>query len=134
MSTALLALCLSAGALRVELPMSSFTLRWRHSIEKTEWAEDYELAGDWLHLSQARIRGSGAGMEPPAGAVLLHGVWHYRPAERWHRELVLARSGFVPDYELCTAAGCRPLTDWLPLDHDAEGPTVLRSCPLRHKK
>ena len=65
---ALAALCLVAGSLQVSLPVTQFGLRWQHSIEKIEWAEDYEVAGPWLHLSQARIRGSGAGMEPPEGA------------------------------------------------------------------
>ena len=69
------ALCLAAGALTTSLPIGQFTLRWQHSIEKVEWAEDYEVAGDWLHLSQARIRGSGAGMEPPPGAVLVDGIY-----------------------------------------------------------
>ncbi|MDM4765702.1 DUF1850 domain-containing protein [Pelomonas sp. SE-A7] len=126
---ALLALCLSAGALEVKLPIRSFTLRWQHSIEKTEWAEDYEIAGPWLLLSQARIRGSGAGMEPPADAVLIQGVWHYRPADRWRRELLLARSGFTPDHELCFAGRCRPISHWLPQDDGRQGATVLRACP-----
>ena len=78
-----------------------------------------------LHLSRAHIRGSGAGMEPPPGAVLLDGVWHYRLADPWRRELVLARSEFVPDYQLCFAGGCWPLTRWLPL---SAGPTTLRAC------
>lgn len=122
----IVALCLAAGALQVSLPVSSFTLRWQHSIEKVEWAEDYEVAGTWLHLSQARIRGSGAGMEPPPGAALIDGVWHYRLADPWRRELLLARSEFVPDYELCIAdAGCRRLSHWLPV---AAGTTRLSSC------
>ncbi len=89
----LAALCLAAGGLQVSLPVSQFTLRWTHSIEKVEWAEDYEVAGAWLHLSRARIRGSGAGMEPPPGSWLLHGVWHYRLDDPWRREIVLARNG-----------------------------------------
>jgi hypothetical protein len=123
---ALVALCLAAGSLQVNLPVSRFTLRWQHSIEKVEWDEDYEVVGAWLHLSQARIRGSGAGMEPPPDARLVNGVWHYRPADPWRRELVLARSGFVPDYELCIDGACRRLSHWLPV---AAGTTTLRACP-----
>jgi hypothetical protein len=122
---ALAALCLAAGALQLRLPITQFTLRWQHSIEKVEWDEDYELAGAWLHLSQARIRGSGAGMEPPAGAVLIDGVWHYALADPWRRKIVLARSEFVADYELCSGGRCRRLTHWLPI---AAGPATLRSC------
>lgn len=122
---ALAALCLLAGGLQVRLPVTHFTLRWQHSIEKVEWAEDYEVAGAWLHLSQARIRGSGAGMEPPAGSTLVGGVWRYRLADPWRREIVLARSEFVPDYELCIDGACRRMTDWLPI---SAGATTLRAC------
>ncbi|HEY1089931.1 MAG TPA: DUF1850 domain-containing protein [Burkholderiaceae bacterium] len=108
------ALCFSNGTQQIELPLRSFTLQWRHSIEKTLWQEDYEVAGRWLHLSQARIRGNGAGMEPPPDAALIGGVWHYRLADPWRHELWLARSPYVPDYELCSAGVCRPLEHWLP--------------------
>ena len=120
------ALCLSAGAAApVAIATQHFTLRWQHSIEKTAWEEDYVLAGDWLLLSGARIHGSGAGMEPPPTAVLQGGVWHYRIADPWRRELVLARSEFVRDYELCLQQRCRPLSDWLPV---AAGTTTLQTC------
>jgi hypothetical protein len=74
-------LCIAAGALVTTLAVESFTLAWTHSIEKTRWEEDWRLAGGRLQLVEARIRGSGAGMEPPAGAVLENGVWRYR--RRW---------------------------------------------------
>ncbi len=120
------ALCLSAGALpEVRIPVTQLTLRWQHSIEKIEWDEDWEVVGGWLHLSQARIRGSGAGMEPPDDARLINGVWSYRLADPWRREVVLARSEFVPDYELCIGGGCRRLSRWLPI---AAGPTTLTAC------
>ena len=120
------ALCLSAGpAPPVAIATQHFTLRWQHSIEKTAWEEDYVLAGNWLLLSGARIHGSGAGMEPPPTAVLQGGVWHYRIADPWRRELVLARSEFVRDYELCLQQRCRPLSDWLPV---AAGTTTLQTC------
>jgi hypothetical protein len=121
----LAALCLVAGGTQVGLPVSAFTLRWQHSIEKVEWAEDYIVAGAWLYLQRAHIRGSGAGMEPPSDAWLDHGAWHYRPDDPWRRELVLARSGFVPDYELCIEGDCQRLTHWLPL---SDGPATLKPC------
>lgn len=121
----MLALCLIAGSLQVQLPVHNFTLRWQHSIEKITWAEDYEVVGSWLHLSQARIRGSGAGMEPPDGSTLVRGVWRYRLADPWRHEIVLARSEFVPDYEVCIDGVCQRLTHWLPI---SAGPTTLRSC------
>lgn len=125
MSALAAALCLAAGALQVSLPVQQFTLRWQHSIEKIAWDEDYEIAGSWLHISRARILGSGAGMEPPPDAWLLDGVWHYRLADPWRREVVLARSEFTPDYQLCIAGRCRPLTDWLPI---AAGPVTMKPC------
>ncbi|CAM5781400.1 DUF1850 domain-containing protein [Rhizobacter fulvus] len=121
----LAALCLAAGGLHAIVPVTHFTLRWQHSIEKIEWAEDYAIVGPWLHLSEARIRGSGAGMDPPEGAQLREGEWHYRIADPWRREVVLARSEFVPDYELCIEGRCKRLTTWLPI---AAGPATLRAC------
>lgn len=74
-------LCITAAAagLDVSLPLQHFTLAWTHSIEKIRWEEDYRMVGTHLQLVEARIRGSGAGMEPPDGAVLKNGVWHYQP-------------------------------------------------------
>jgi hypothetical protein len=120
-----LALCILAGGLQVAVPAERFTLAWQHTVEKILWEEDYRLAGDWLFLVGARIRGSGAGMEPPDDAVLTGGVWHYVPQQRWHRQLVLARSEFGDDYRLCIDRRCDPLTNWLPRD---TGPTVLEAC------
>ena len=120
------ALCLVAGALTVTVPATRFTLAWEHSVEKVAWEEDYLVAGDWLYATGARIRGSGAGMEPPDGSVLHDGAWRYRPAQRFLRELRLARSEFTPDYRLCFDGRCRPLSDWVPL---SAGPTTLRPCP-----
>lgn len=106
-------LCLAAAALSVVLPFQSFTLAWTHSIEKIRWEEDYRLAGRRLELVQARVRGSGAGMEPPEGAVLRDGTWHYSPRLPPLPRLTLARSGHVADYELCHEGRCRPLRDIL---------------------
>jgi hypothetical protein len=103
------ALCITIGALTTALPVQGFTLRWQHTVEKLLWEEEYLVAGDWLVLTGARVRGSGAGMEPPAGAVLVGDAWVYRPADRWRRSLLLARSEFGADYELCSDGRCEPL-------------------------
>ena len=71
------------------------------------------------------IQGSGAGMEPPPDAVLQGGVWHYRVADPWRRSLVLARSEFVRDYELCVHDHCQPLSHWIAV---AAGTTTLQAC------
>jgi hypothetical protein len=132
----LLGLCLAlaaAPAAVVFVPGHHFTLAWTHSIEKTRWEEDYAVradatapAGAVLQAVQARIRGSGAGMEPPPGAVLRDGWYAYTPAEAPPAVLRLSRSGFVPDYELCPGGrDCRPMGAWLPGDG---GVTLLSAC------
>jgi hypothetical protein len=107
-------ICLAAGAVVVALAGDTMTLVWTHSVEKTRWEEDWRLEGGALVARAARVRGSGAGMEPPAGARLAAGAWHYRPTLPPQQRLTLARSSVADDYELCDAAGCRPLADRLP--------------------
>ncbi len=104
-------LCLSAAALSLVLPLQSFTLAWTHSIEKIRWEEDYQVSGRVLRLTEARIRGHGAGMEVPEGAVLHAGVWHYTPPVNEFPELLLARSSYTADYELCRNDSCRPIAE-----------------------
>jgi hypothetical protein len=119
-------LCLAAGAAVARVPAPAFTLAWNHSIEKIRWEEDFRVRGDLrLELVEARVRGSGAGMEPPPGAVLRHGVWHYRPPLAELEELRLARSRYVQDYELCVEGACRPLATYIPID---AGTTTVTAC------
>ena len=119
-------ICLAAGALHAFVATAQFTLAWTHSIEKIRWEEDYRVSGNELRLEEARIRGSGAGMEPPEGAQLRGGVWHYRPAMGALRELRLARSDYTTDYELCIpGARCRSLATWIPVK---AGTTVVTAC------
>ncbi len=106
------AVCLAALGLTLHLPFQAFTLAWTHSIEKTLWEEDYRVVAGGLQLSEARIRGSGAGMEPPQGAVLKHGVWHYTPALPVQQRLRLARSVYAGDYTLCWSGTCHPLAEF----------------------
>lgn len=121
-------LCLAAGAVAASLAVESFTLTWIHSIEKIRWEEDWRIAGHALVIDEARIRGSGAGMEPPAGAVLKNGVWHYRPALPPQAVLRLTHSPHAAGYRLCTPALCQPLADHLPgIDNNAV--IEIRECP-----
>jgi hypothetical protein len=106
-----IALCIAAAGLAISLPLQSFTLAWTHSIEKIRWEEDYRVGDQHLELAEARIRGSGAGMEPPDGAVLKNGVWHYKPALTAVERLHLARSPYVADYELCWDGACHPMAE-----------------------
>ena len=119
-------LCLAApGYATVRIPAERFTLVWRHSIEKVDWEEDYAIVGSRLHLSEARIRGSGAGMEPPDDARLVDGVYVYHPRQPWFDGLDLARSSYVEDYRLCIGGACRPMSAWIPV---AAGSTHVTPC------
>lgn len=124
-----LALAAQPAAAPVFVPAERFTLAWTHSIEKVRWEEDYEVAlrGGALALLAvaARVRGSGAGMEPPAGAVLRDGWYEFAPARRVHGELALTRSPYTADYDFCAGGACRPLSALLPSDG---GVTRLAAC------
>lgn len=117
------------SAVPVFLPGEHFTLAWTHSIEKVRWEEDYAVrAGPPLRLQalRARIRGSAAGMEPPADAVLQDGWYNYQPATRSPEGLRLTRSEFTADYDWCDAQHrCTPLAHWLPSDGNI---TLLVPC------
>jgi hypothetical protein len=106
-------LCLSAGTLTATLAVVQFTLAWTHSIEQTRWEEDWHIVDTTLVISEARIGGTGAGMEPPPGATLTNGVWHYRPALAPQSSLRLTHSLHTVGYELCANKLCRPLIDHL---------------------
>jgi hypothetical protein len=108
-----MALCLGAGLLAATLAANAFTLAWTHSIEKIRWEEDW-LVGEHLQLVAARVRGSGAGMEPPAGAELRDGVWHYRPNLPALETLTLSHSPHAGEYTMCVHGKCRPLSALLP--------------------
>nr|WP_246316307.1 DUF1850 domain-containing protein [Tepidicella baoligensis] len=125
-----LSLALAGGPPAVFLPWEHFTLAWMHSIEKVRWEEDYAVVRDaggvWsLQAVESRVKGSGAGMDPPPGAVWRDGWFVHRPAAIRVDVLRLSRSDFVPDYELCTATGCHPLSHHLPSDG---GTTLVQAC------
>lgn len=121
-------LCLAAGAVAATLAVESFTLAWTHSIEKVRWEEDWRIENRMLVIAEARVRGTGAGMEPSADAVLKDGAWHYRPTVSPQARVRLAHSPYTAGYELCIAGQCSPLADHLP---GAENPStiVLEACP-----
>jgi hypothetical protein len=117
-------LCLAAAGVLVSLPVTDFTLAWEHTVERIEWQEDYHLAPEGLVLTEARIQGNGAGMEPGEGAVLQDGWWRWRPERSMLTELVLARSD-AGDWRLCWAeSGCRGLAGLVP----GTEPVTLRPC------
>jgi hypothetical protein len=73
-----LSLCLASASVVKALSIVTFTLVWTHSIEKVDWQEDWRVTPQGLLLTQARVKGSGAGMEPPPGARLING-WYQWP-------------------------------------------------------
>jgi hypothetical protein len=122
-----MSICLIAGLLIAQFE-NDITLRWTHSIQKTVWEEDYRREGAALRLIEARIRGTGAGMEPPADAVLKDGVWHYTPHLSVLPRVSLRHSPHVPPYVLCSGSDCRTVDLWLPgLADDA----ILELAPCR---
>jgi hypothetical protein len=104
-----LALCI-AGAKALTIAATSFTLGWTHSVQKTEWREDWTVGPAGLTLVEARVKGSGAGMEPGENAVLKDGWWVWQPDVKAVPVLVLAASGATgTGWRLCTAGGCHDL-------------------------
>jgi hypothetical protein len=127
LSAAAAALCLILGANTVTLPAERFTLAWTHSVEKTGWQEDYVVRDGRLVLTQARIEGTGAGMEPPPNAILQSGWWHYTPDLPPLTELRLTLSPYTADYRLCWNGSCRLLAG-LVRAKDRDGTVVVRAC------
>ena len=121
-------LCLAAGPAVAPLLATALTLAWTHSVEKIAWEEDWRESPAGLVLVEARIRGSGAGMEPPPEARLEGGVWRWQPGVPAMEEVVLRRSGATADWRLCMEGVCRPMEAYLPADAD---PVVLSVCADR---
>lgn len=122
----MLGVCLVRGVATVALATSHFQLSWMHSIEKIRWTEDWQVTPAGLVIAQASVRGSGAGMEPPAGAVWRDGAWWYRPALPPQNAFVLAASEFTPDHTLCVGPACKPLHEWAP----GHGPVRFEPCTV----
>lgn len=118
-------LCLLAGAVTVPLMAADVTLSWKHSVEHTVWQEDWHADRAGLRLVAARIKGSGAGMEPPPSAVLKDGFWTWTPSLTPLPEVVLRRSGATADWHVCRDKRCIAMGDLLPKDAD---PVVLTTC------
>lgn len=116
----------ASGLVTAFLSTTGFTLSWEHSVERVQWEEDYRVEGTRLALTEARIKGSGAGMEPPDDAVLRNGAWHYRPDLPPLPELRLTVSS-VGDYTLCWPGLCWPLSSLVAVPE--EGAVVfIRAC------
>ncbi len=125
-----MSLCITSGSLLAALPLTAFTLTWTHSIERIRWEEDWHIDGPALVVREARIRGSGAGMEPPPGAKLRNGTWHYAPKIPPQTMLHLANSAYAATYKLCFNGACHALADLLPgIEDNAEHNAVITLAP-----
>lgn len=127
-----MSLCIStAGAIvKTYAGVVAFTLAWTHSVQKTEWQEDWRIAANGrLFIAEARVQGTGAGMEPPSGSRFDGEYWRWVPKLPPMREVTLRRSGATADWRLCIDGTCRPIGDVVPKDAD---PVVLSACPERH--
>ena len=127
MSIAAAAICLALGARHVSLPTDQVTLAWTHSVEKTRWEEDYAIRGPGLALTEARIQGTGAGMEPPPDALFHDGWWHYVPHLPVLPALRLTLSPYTADYRLCWKGQCRSLAKLVGTKR-REGVVIVRPC------
>jgi len=105
-----LGICIAAGAKTIAIAATSFTLGWTHSVQKTEWIEHWVVEPQGLRVVEAKIKGSGAGMDPPDGAVLRDGWFVYSPDVPAQAEMVLAASGMTGSgWRLCAAGNCRDI-------------------------
>jgi hypothetical protein len=106
-----LSLCLASAGVTKALSLAAFTLVWTHSVEKVDWQEDWRVASGGLELVQARVKGTGAGMEPPPEARLVDGWFQWRPKGAVMPEVVLGNSGAAGEWRLCADGHCRMLSD-----------------------
>jgi hypothetical protein len=118
-------ICLVAGSTVAPLMAGAITLAWIHSVEKIAWEEDWRLGAQGLEIVEARVRGSGAGMDPPPEARFTGRAWAWHPSIPPQREVILRRSGATADWRICVAERCRAMDAYLPADAD---PVVLKAC------
>ncbi|MBW8903301.1 MAG: DUF1850 domain-containing protein [Bradyrhizobium sp.] len=122
-----MSLCLASAGVLKTLSIAAFTLVWTHSVEKVEWQEDWRVTANGLELVQARVKGSGAGMEPPPEARLVDGWFQWQPKRGPMPEVLLGNSGAAGEWRLCTGGECRPLSIVLGTPTGAN-PTTMRAC------
>lgn len=115
--------CLLAGLVTIALSSPDFTLEWSHSVEHVTWRETWRIEESGLRLTQAAVKGSGAGMEPGDGARLEDGWWVWTPGLPVQTELLLAASGATGGgWQICDSLRCHEI------GMDAGGPIRLKPC------
>ncbi|KIZ36376.1 MULTISPECIES: DUF1850 domain-containing protein [Rhodopseudomonas] len=106
-------LCLASAGATKALALAAFTLVWTHSIEKIDWQEDWRVTPAGLELVQARVKGSGAGMEPPPEARLVDGWFQWQVHRPPLPEVLLGNSTMAGEWRLCAGGHCRTLSEIL---------------------
>jgi hypothetical protein len=116
-------LCVATAAALMNWQVSTFTLSWIHSVEKTVWQEAWTIDAAGLTLREARVKGSGAGMDPGDGAQLVDGWWVWQPQVPAIASLLLSASGDTASaWQLCVADEC------LKLGETEQDPVKLWPC------
>jgi hypothetical protein len=123
-----LSLCLASAGIVKTLAVAAFTLAWTHSIEKVEWQEDWRVASRGLELMQARVKGFGAGMEPPPDARLVDGWFQWQLRRTAMPEIALGNSGAAGEWRLCTDGTCRTLSEIFGF-RVGSNVTTMSACP-----
>lgn len=119
------ALCLAGGGEVVRIAAVAFTLAWTHTVEHTAWEEDWRVEPAALVLVEARVKGTGAGMEPPPEATF-DGHWWRWPPHLSVPAVTMRRAPQAGDWRLCLDGACKPFAAYLPADAD---PVEMRPCP-----
>jgi hypothetical protein len=127
-----LSLCLASLGVVKALSVAAFTLAWTHSIEKVEWQEDWRITASGLELMEARVKGSGAGMEPPPQARLIDGWFRWKPERPAMPEVILGNSGVAGEWRLCAGGKCRTLSEIFGRAVGAN-PTILSRCGVQSR-
>jgi hypothetical protein len=124
-----LSLCIASAGVVKSLSVAAFMLAWTHSVEKTEWQEDWRVMPSGIEIVEARVKGTGAGMEPPPEARLVDGWFRWKPRVPVLPVVVLGNSGMAGEWRLCTEGTCRTLSDILgrPIGTDV---TTMRACEV----
>ncbi|MGE0232776.1 MAG: DUF1850 domain-containing protein [Flavobacteriaceae bacterium] len=123
--------CIASGGKLAALATTVFTLSWTHSVERTEWRERWHASEAGLTLIEARVKGSGAGMEPGEGAVLSDGWWIWKPSGPPVPSIVLASSGATGSgWSLCYEQG----SECMILGAIAAAPITITACETTEKR
>ncbi len=125
-------LCLASAGVVKTLSVTAFMLAWTHSVEKIEWQEDWRVTPQGLQIVEARVKGSGAGMEPPSEARLVDGWFRWKPQLASLPQVALGNSGMAGEWRLCSDGACRTLSAILG-QPAGTNVTTMRACDIPPK-